>query len=1013
MQSGRMFAVAEFMGTQTIQGETGYWVRARLAVDYRMAPKIQTIRLIPALDPESQADELPPPERPLKGFTNQDPIQLQSSFFPLGKSPTVSDIFYMSEPEGGFPMYPPNDNRYALIYIDIQLDEDRSDAIPPTQLYWEYLGASGWAELPNVTDTTEALLTTGKVSFTLPETVRGEVNGQENAWIRARVTDNGYGREAEFLPVHAKDATQGFELRSKTGIVVAPVVQSHHIDYSLERPPTVLTQNGFFYHDRTAENTGDDSWMPFVSVQDLRPEHQSEPMPAMYLGLDNALPEQPVTLYVVVTPRAISGHVIHDTEAISNPSTELAPLQWAYFNGHTWRELSVIDGSQDGTESGPVTFLTPIDIAPLARFDLTPRYWIRAQSATNDPFDTQRWLGVFLNTVPALQAETVSEEVLGSGSGLPTQSFQLSRQPVLSGQEIWVREPEPPSQAERADIEAAQGADAVITRRDDQDNAVTWVKWREAPNFLATNPRSRAYTIDRTHGRITFGNGRHGLIPPRGTDNIRATYRTGGGVAGNAVPGAISKLQSTIAGVSTVSNPVAAAGGAPLETVVQVAERGPQTLRHRQRAVTSSDIEWLARQAAGTSVARAQCLPNINRDLRFEPGWITLIIVPQEIHTKKPEPSAELIRLVEDDLAQRAFAGLTQQSRARINVTGPGYVQVSVRAEIVPLKIGEAQAVKQRVLTALDAFFQPLTGGPRQSGWPFGRDVYDSELCQLLESLDGVSYVKHLELIPDAAQHRLVFATGAQTSQALPAESRVQTSDARKVAVLAEPLGPNAALDHAVVNIKGFKESNRITRIQDMTVTQRPDQGGSQTQIAITLVGPFDMLYPRGSMLMTQDGRMVTHLRTSLYPSEAEWLNVTIEVEDEAFVNNLQADDVLTVFYPFPMTITSIRTEGDTQILSIHPYELPVAFPAGSLIATLDNRVRLPLHTAIEAPSTVTALTLENWEANDTVILTRRDRHDQPAEVTVQHVQPTVKIVYIDDNFLVYPGVHRIYLISE
>jgi hypothetical protein len=49
----------------------------------------------------------------------------------------------------------------------------------------------------------------------------------------------------------------------------------------------------------------------------------------------------------------------------------------------------------------------------------------------------------------------------------------------------------------------------------------------------------------------------------------------------------------------------------------------------------------------------------------------------------------------------------------------------------------------------LAAFFHPLTGGPpefNQKGWPFGRDVYISEVYHVLEQAAGVDYVNTVSL---------------------------------------------------------------------------------------------------------------------------------------------------------------------------------------------------------------------------------------------------------------------------
>ena len=57
---------------------------------------------------------------------------------------------------------------------------------------------------------------------------------------------------------------------------------------------------------------------------------------------------------------------------------------------------------------------------------------------------------------------------------------------------------------------------------------------------------------------------------------------------------------------------------------------------------------------------------------------------------------------------------------------------------VTPIQL---QAVK-----ALQAFLHPLTGGPGRDGWPFGRDVYRSDVAAVLAAVAGVDYVASLKL---------------------------------------------------------------------------------------------------------------------------------------------------------------------------------------------------------------------------------------------------------------------------
>ena len=48
--------------------------------------------------------------------------------------------------------------------------------------------------------------------------------------------------------------------------------------------------------------------------------------------------------------------------------------------------------------------------------------------------------------------------------------------------------------------------------------------------------------------------------------------------------------------------------------------------------------------------------------------------------------------------------------------------------------------------SALATFLDPLLGGPSGRGWPFGRDVYRSELLALVDGVAGVDHVTALSM---------------------------------------------------------------------------------------------------------------------------------------------------------------------------------------------------------------------------------------------------------------------------
>jgi hypothetical protein len=164
-------------------------------------------------------------------------------------------------------------------------------------------------------------------------------------------------------------------------------------------------------------------------------------------------------------------------------------------------------------------------------------------------------------------------------------------------------------------------------------------------------------------------------------------------------------------------------------------------LRHCRRAVTSRDFESLAMAVNGQreyqeKVARARCLPrrNLEGDGKASldtPGHVTVLILP----TTGSPPSDELRRRV------RAMLEPARLITTRVHIVAPRFVAISVSITLVIEKDAAPQAVRAAAIAALENFFDPLTGGPDGTGWPFGRDVYLSEVYRILAHLPGVRYV--------------------------------------------------------------------------------------------------------------------------------------------------------------------------------------------------------------------------------------------------------------------------------
>jgi hypothetical protein len=595
------------------------------------------------------------------------------------------------------------------------------------KLDWEYNDGAAWRPLGSTSfadATAELTAAQGDVTFTCPDDWgQSEVNGARGYWLRVRLGSGSYGEEMKLTA----DADGVVTLSDAT--FDPPVVTSLELAYVYQTEPELVdhcvTYNAFVHTDQSeACRLARSPFEPFVPVDEL--------VPAVHFGFDRALPGGLVSLYL---------HAAAE-EIIGEEGAAVSPYVWEYQGERGWTELGVLDETEGFQRSGLIQLVGPGDMIATAGLGGS-LYRIRARLVRGAVAEATAVAGIWLNAVWATHRELVSGEVLGQSDGNPGQSFDLVRAvgAVLEGEVIEVRE----WRGRGADWEtAAEGVDPADLRleTDAASGEVTavWVRWHVVDHLYDSGTEDRHCTLERSGAILRFGDGTYGRIPAAGCQ-VAATYDSGGGLVGNVEAETIAELRAGVAFLQSVTNPVAAAGGAEAETTSRVDERGPQRLRHRDRAVTPEDFEWLAREAS-PAVHQARCRSLVGPDGFARRGWVTLVVVPDGPE-REPWPTAELLRQVRDHVAARCPAAVA----SRIRVSGPDYVPVTVMAEVVPLDPEEVAVVQARVRANLDAFLHPVTGGPDGAGWRFGAPVYVSQLAQVVEAeTEGVDYCHHLRV---------------------------------------------------------------------------------------------------------------------------------------------------------------------------------------------------------------------------------------------------------------------------
>ncbi|MEU1303401.1 putative baseplate assembly protein [Streptomyces shenzhenensis] len=196
---------------------------------------------------------------------------------------------------------------------------------------------------------------------------------------------------------------------------------------------------------------------------------------------------------------------------------------------------------------------------------------------------TVRILG---NVVEATHGES-REEAVGSGdSDRANQTFALWQSPLT-----WLAADNP------------RGATPVLEIR------VDGVRWHEVDSLAGRGPAERVYITGTAAGgrtTVTFGDGVHGARLPSGHENVRARYRFGTGKAANVPADRITQPLTRPLGVTAVTNPRPATGGADADGPGLTRRTIPLAVSALDRLVSASDYADFARSRAGIGRAAAR-----------------------------------------------------------------------------------------------------------------------------------------------------------------------------------------------------------------------------------------------------------------------------------------------------------------------------------------------------------------------------------------------------------------------
>jgi predicted phage baseplate assembly protein len=424
----------------------------------------------------------------------------------------------------------------------------------------------------------------------------------------------------------------------------------------------------------------------------------------------------------------------------------MPPYIWEASTGQAEPRWQACDVELDTTRSMNEAGRIHIHLPRLGRYDVNAKelYWVRARVREIKPEEhkegmrpyrvTPRLLKVSVaswgGTVPSTHAQKISREFIGQCDGSPGQRFQLRFSPLLKRQ---------PGETLTVQVEGELPQ-----------------TWTEVSDFASSRASDRHFTLDDLSGELRFGPAVRqpdgtiklfGAVPPRGANLIFEQYRYGGGQVGNVQPGILNTLKTAIPFLAQVENRQPAWGGLDAESLESAMMRAPAMLRSRERAVTESDFEFLAKQALPAAIGRVKCLQPLPAEAgRIIPGQVYVLVIPR-VNNPEGFISPEQLKLRDEDVAAlNSYLDERRLLTINLDIRPPAYHWVAVKVKLRASPGVDQAIIRKEVFARLHRFLNPLTGGSSGSGWPFGRHLFASDVYQCLQGLPNVQFVRSIEM---------------------------------------------------------------------------------------------------------------------------------------------------------------------------------------------------------------------------------------------------------------------------
>lgn len=225
---------------------------------------------------------------------------------------------------------------------------------------------------------------------------------------------------------------------------------------------------------------------------------------------------------------------------------------------------------------------------------------------------------------------------------------------------------------------------------------------------------------------VTFGDGIFGRKLQAG-ETVTVTYRTGGGTAGNIGKQTLNTLVDSLSFVTSVSNSADFSGGADAQTIEQLRDLIPASLRTLERAVTAQDYSDLL-ITNFTEVFAASTEANLT-----QPGIdLNVYVVPQGNGITNISDNVSL----KNKLA--AFLDRRKMVTTQFQILDAFGVDTLITLEVFISDTASKVSVTAAIQAAIAEFFDLSVGGVNQDGIGFAEHILLKDIDSLVAAIPGV-----------------------------------------------------------------------------------------------------------------------------------------------------------------------------------------------------------------------------------------------------------------------------------